>query len=386
MNAPPPEMPRDNCHNDRHWFQAWLKADFSQYDDEHESLSDDELWQMANSNTSNRDSNNRWNIGNYIDLAVENQQVEVTDFSEQMPPSPNYVANRSFAAVPIDCMTVQQRADWITELSVFNGWEEADWYSLSFQENRICGERLRRLTLDSLKWDLGIEKYEHRRKIMAGIERLYHGLLRSEGTSRNSMSELISDIQFGRADADTVQTNKQFNSFSRKDKSTQTNQGFPKFGGSPCRNGEVGFMSCCDAVQADDQNERDQNSIVNKSTITSNPDLSSALTPEKTIKCEKPKVNPAGVLSFSLKKKSLRARPDNPVEYKTLCKTWIRSGKAVRTDNVRCLSKGSVVVINQIKGRSGRVVVPQPDGKFLKIGWVTLYTHDRQQRLERLIY
>jgi len=92
------------------------------------------------------------------------------------------------------------------------------------------------------------------------------------------------------------------------------------------------------------------------------------------------------VLSFKVKKKSLRARPDNPIKYKALRTAKIRSGKSVRTDIIGNLPKGSVVVINQIKGRSGRIVVPKSDGYFNKVGWVTLYTHDRKQLLEKLDY
>jgi len=74
------------------------------------------------------------------------------------------------------------------------------------------------------------------------------------------------------------------------------------------------------------------------------------------------------VLSFCVKKKSLRARPDNPTKYKALRPANIRSGKSVRTDIIGKISKGSVVVINQIKGRSGRIVVPQDHGDFTKVG------------------
>merc|ERR550534_2752751 len=72
------------------------------------------------------------------------------------------------------------------------------------------------------------------------------------------------------------------------------------------------------------------------------------------------------------------------INIETLRNAKIRSGKSVRTDGVGYLQKGSVVVINQIKGRSGRVVHPQRNGEFIKVGWVTLYTHDGQQLLEKV--
>jgi len=104
----------------------------------------------------------------------------------------------------------------------------------------------------------------------------------------------------------------------------------------------------------------------------------------KPVRKRNSKETPTEVLSFSVRKKSTRASPDNPIEYKTLRNAKIRSGKSVRTDGVGYLHKGDVVVINQIKGRSGRVVRPQHNGELRKVGWVTLYTHDRQQLLEKV--
>jgi len=92
------------------------------------------------------------------------------------------------------------------------------------------------------------------------------------------------------------------------------------------------------------------------------------------------------VISFRKRKRSPRASPDNPTEYKTLRKAEIRAGRSAHTDIIGHLSKGSVVLINQIKGRSGRIVAPQPDGCYTKVGWVTLYTLNRQQILEKVGY
>jgi len=94
-------------------------------------------------------------------------------------------------------------------------------------------------------------------------------------------------------------------------------------------------------------------------------------------------VSPPEIHLLRVRGKSSRPRPNNPILYKALRKVWIRSGKSVDTNRVSCLQKGSVVTINRINGRSGRVVVQQQNGEYTKIGWVTLYTHDKLQLLEK---
>jgi hypothetical protein len=81
--------------------------------------------------------------------------------------------------------------------------------------------------------------------------------------------------------------------------------------------------------------------------------------------------------------KSNRASPGNPISYVTLQTVQIRSGKPIHSNLVCILPRGTVLVINQIKGRSGRVVVQLENGEFEKVGWVTLYTYDQQQLLQK---
>jgi len=147
----------------------------------------------------------------------------------------------------------------------------------------------------------------------------------------------------------------------------------------------VGVLSCSPTVLAENQNNI-LNSIDKQPTTITNKGNTQTTNLSKAGDSQTVKDTPTEVISFSMTKKSLRARPDNPIKYKTLRNAKIRSGKSVRTDVIGYLSKGSVVVINQIKGRSGRIVVPKPGGVFTKVGWVTLYTHDRQQLLEKLDY
>jgi len=88
-------------------------------------------------------------------------------------------------------------------------------------------------------------------------------------------------------------------------------------------------------------------------------------------------------LPVNSRSKSLKARPTNPMVYRTLRKVKLRSGKSSLAKNIGYLPKGSVVVINQTKGRSGRVVFQEEDGKFKKAGWVTLHTENKQPLLKK---
>jgi len=70
-------------------------------------------------------------------------------------------------------------------------------------------------------------------------------------------------------------------------------------------------------------------------------------------------------LSVGVLPKSKRASPSNPIEYKVLRKVAIRIGRSVYPRVLEELKEGNVVVINQIKRRSGRV-----KSSFLQNGFV----------------
>jgi len=72
----------------------------------------------------------------------------------------------------------------------------------------------------------------------------------------------------------------------------------------------------------------------------------------------------------------------NPVAYKTLQGVKTRSGKSGYSIDIGYLPKGSVVAINHIKYRSGRVVVKQKYGGLRTAGWVTLYTKQKKELLK----
>jgi len=73
-----------------------------------------------------------------------------------------------------------------------------------------------------------------------------------------------------------------------------------------------------------------------------------------------------------------RARPSHPVFYKTSRKVKLRSGRGSLTKNLGYLPRDSIVVINQIKGRSGRVAFRDKFGRYRTAGWVTLYAKKNQ--------
>jgi len=335
--------------------------------------------------------------GNQQSATVGNQQVGSNSLPEQVWPPPHHPPNSTVSAVRVDLMTVEQTAAWIRTLSLFNGWEEAYQYSQSFKKNNICGHLLWKLTIDSLKFDLGIEKYGHRLKIKVAIKHLYPRLLEPDcgvetkmiDDDRCAMSDTISTTESGRSEG--FSTPKSFSSLQTPKtfspalfKTSKHDFVFPGVDRSPSCKSQVKISSCASTLRPDDQNKKVLKTNEKPMTPPSNLETRPTMKFSKTVKWQSPKVTPTEVLSFSVRRKSTRARPDNPLQYKTLRNAKIRSGKSVRTEGVGYLPKGSVVIINQIKGRSGRVVHPHGNGEFIKVGWVTLYTHDGQQLLEKV--
>jgi len=225
-----------------------------------------------------------------------------------------------------DLMTVEQTAKWIWKFGRISGWDEADLYAESFDRNHIRGRHLPELTLDSLKFDLGIMNYQHRLEILSAINRMHYGIS-------------IWDYEFG----------------------------------------------------ADDYHEKRKPTVHSLNNDPEIPSISSAMlkqqrskfSPYKSAPKEGKRLrNAKTILNINLPHKtkalSTRARPGNPIKYKTLHSVEVRAGKSVRTRHVGYLHKGSIVVINQVKGRSGRVVLQQANGEYVKVGWVTLYTYKRQ--------
>jgi len=310
-----------------------------------------------------------WNGGQQLETAADTPMITANYISDQP-----WMQSRHLTPVRVDLSTVEQTAEWIRALSLANGWAEANQYSWSFYQNGILGHQLEKITLGSLKNDLGITKYGHRLAIVAAIGRMYPPRKREVrtfkvDTSNSCVTKSVFDSKNEEIESKPEQTPKPL----RSEKDETSNHDLASC--NELLTGEIITTNL--SVSHGNKTKEFPNSWGEENSIKKS---------QKLDKGQAEKVSPAEVLSFSVRKKSIRARPDNPIKYKALRNAKIRSGKSVRSDTISYLTKGAVVVINQIKGRSGRVVVLHSNGEFKKIGWVTLYTHDRQQLMERLNY
>jgi len=83
------------------------------------------------------------------------------------------------------------------------------------------------------------------------------------------------------------------------------------------------------------------------------------------------------------KKKIKRASPSNPVKYMAVRATNIRAGKLANSNVIGELEGGKIVVVNQIKGRSGRIIEKKKNGLYNVVGWASLHTANGQPCLVR---
>jgi len=84
-----------------------------------------------------------------------------------------------------------------------------------------------------------------------------------------------------------------------------------------------------------------------------------------------------------------RPGPYNHVVFKTLWPVQVRAGKSFRSRKVTLLTKDTIIVVNQQKGRRARVISLQDRESFDWVslnGWVSLYTDTGIRLLNRLEY
>jgi len=274
--------------------------------------------------------------------------------------------NNMVTAVRADHMTVEQTATWMRTFASYNGWQEAEWYAWNFKENNIWGYLLPKLTLDSLKRDLGIQKYGHRLEIMAAIKCLFPGMSIRDGPVEkmtetdhlsSPMSVSVPEAKSEGMDASPKHTHQSAHTCQK-----------PK---SPWLSAQIG-VSPKESKACHSTSPKTHEQIKEVIKWFS----------QRTGK----RPSPIKKNSVFITEKSSRASPDNPLRYVALRKVKIRSGKSIHSDPICNIEKGTVIVINQIKGRSGRVVLPQENGTFEKVGWATLHTHDKQQLLQKHSY
>jgi len=256
---------------------------------------------------------------------IHDSDVGSVNSSDEFPTSTS--SSKSLKTLSFaDLMTVEQTAEWIWKFGRISGWDEADLYAESFHRNYIWGYHLPELTLYSLKNDLAIMNYQHRLEILSAINHMHYDIS-------------IWDYGFGADD------------YHEKRKPTVH---------SLTNDPEIPRISSAMLKQPRSK----------FSPYDSAPKEGKRLRNAKTI----PNIN----LTPKTKALSTRARPGNPIKYKTFYRVKVRAGKSVRSTHLGYLNKGSIVVINQVKGRSGRVVLQQANGGYVKVGWVTLYTNERQ--------
>jgi len=295
----------------------------------------------------NQQITNNWCYVGKEQIAIPNQWIASNSWPDQVWPPAHHPPNSRVSAVKAELMTVEQTAGWVLTLGRFNGWKEAQQYSDSFKRNDIWGYLLQKLTLDSLKNELDITKYGHRLGLMMSIKRLYPDISEHEvETETMSSDHYRSPMSVSEA--------------------------------SPVHSPDMYNKNQYDAMSTGGHRASPLSSLEQYEPIK---EIAKWTTTEKRPKATQ--LPPTETLHFTMRGKTTRAGPNNPIIYKVLRKVKIRSGKSVHSDFVGHLSKGSVVVINQMKGRSGRVVLQQHDGEFIKVGWVTMYTYDRQQLLEK---
>jgi len=236
----------------------------------------------------------------------------------------------------IDEMNLWRTAEWIRMLGLSKGWAEANHYAAeTFRNNSIMGYLLQKLTMQSLKSDLKILKYGHRIEIMEAINQLLSSTV-VKGEEVNSFQKL---------------RNRQFNGYN-----------IARIANPVQHANEVRKW----VKTGTDSWNKPWNSVV-----PVNPDISAS-----TAKSEQYKAVPA-------KGKSKRARPGNHIAYKARQNVAISRGKSFSSAVVGHLLEGSIVLINQIKGRKGRIIQRMENGEIVNIGWVPLFTNEGKQLLTK---
>jgi len=241
-----------------------------------------------------------------------------------------------------DNMIVGQTAEWVRTLGRHNDWEEAAEYANNFAQNNICGYHLPRLTTGILKDDLGIVNRGHRSRIMLETRCLF-----PQSTPLNHSMEPYM-VQADEIDSAIVEPPGEVGLVEGNTYPGQTDR-------SPSVNSTVAFPKCKTEWQTEEQKKEVEKWC------------GSVFRYRIGIKSSSPELLP-----LISKSKSKRAGPRNPIAYKTLRRIKMRSARSGYSKDIGYLPKGSVVVINQIKGRSGRVVFKEKNGWLKTAGWVTL--------------
>jgi len=275
-------------------------------------------------------------------------------------------------------MNLYNTAEWIRNLGKSKMWSEADAYAQSFKNNNITGYLLDKLNTGSLKSELGITKYGHRLEIMAAIKDLYSNASNAgEEGSREADFPKNSSIN-GSSNDYVGRCLGEFGNELSYQNQTAAGRWMGKSVGA-VENGYEGISSpVCNNIFNVSKHAQEVKKWVNPSTGSflvrkwSNAPLSYI--------CSK---KSESSIADNVKGRSKRARPGNHIAYKALHTVTIQKGKSFSSCIVGQLLENSIVIINQIKGRRGRIVLKKPNGELQVVGWVPLFTRKGQQLLAK---
>jgi len=263
-------------------------------------------------------------------------------------------------------------ADWsVCNLRFTKGWSEVDTEADSFRSNTTTDYILDKFKIEYLKSELRIKMYRQRLEIMSAINDLYSTPSR-EGEKGNIKASLPSTSP----SIDTLNdplTNKGRGYINLAYKVSHPNPTAPSiwtaksagpdlnnypFTVSPACNNKFNLSKRVQEVKkwVDPGNKSFSHRKSNKSLADNYPKKS------------------GHPMADRAKAKSKRARPGKPMVYKALHKVTIQKGKTWSSCIVGQLLKNSIVLINQIKGRRGRIVLRKPNGELLVVGWIPLST------------
>jgi len=278
-------------------------------------------------------------------------------------------------------MNVDDTARWIRNVAKSKRWAEADVYAQSFKNNNITGYLLDKLETGSLKSELGIMKYGHRLEIMAAINEPYSNA--SNGGEKGNKEEKLPSNSSPNTGLNGYLTREgRFygelgNELSNPNR-TAACLWTSKSAGAVENGYQCTLSPVCSRFCGLSEQAQEVQKWVNPGT--------------KTFSARKLSNGPLAYF-FSTKRENLiadrvkggskRARPGNHIAYKALHKVTIQKGKAFSSSIVGQLVENSIVLINQIKGRRGRIVLRKPSRELVVVGWVPLFTSKGQQLLAK---
>jgi len=263
-------------------------------------------------------------------------------------------------------------ADWsVCNLRFTKGWSEVDTEADSFRSNTTTDYILDKFKIEYLKSELRIKMYRQRLEIMSAINDLYStpSREREKGNIKASLPSTSRSI-------DTLNdplTNKGRLYINLASKVSHPNPTAPSIwtaesAGPDLNNYPFTVSTACNNkfnLQERVQEVKKWVDPGNKSFLDKK---------SKKLFSHNYAKKSGRPMADRGKSKSQRARPGKPQVYKALHKVTIQKGKTWSSCIVGQLLKNSIVLINQIKGRTGRIVLRKPNGELVVVGWVPLRT------------